>query len=56
VVLELLEPFAEQLRSRRYASLNLATHVFPSENHGSMAGVATSWGLRYLFDRLKVDA
>lgn len=52
LMLELVEPFVNQLASRRYPSLSLRSQVFPKETHGSIPGVALSWGLRSLFGTL----
>jgi uncharacterized protein len=48
-MVELLHPFAEQLRSRRYPNLELTVHVFPEEHHHSVYPAAVSRGLRVVF-------
>jgi uncharacterized protein len=50
-MVELLHPFAEQLRSRRYPSLELTVHVFPEEHHHSVYPAAVSRGLRVVFSK-----
>jgi len=52
VILEHARRFARQLAARRYPSLDLRFEVFPKETHGSIFGVAVSWGLRCLFGTL----
>jgi predicted alpha/beta superfamily hydrolase len=51
-ILEPAERFARRLAGRGYPSLSLRFEVFAKETHGSIGGVAVSWGLRSLFGTL----
>ena len=48
-MVELLDPFANALRGRRYPGLKLSTHVFPDETHTSVASAIVNRGLRVVF-------
>ena len=49
LMLELVVPFGEQLTARNYEGLELTTHVFENETHGSVYAPALNRGLRTLF-------
>ena len=48
-MVEVIEPFVEQLEQRDYDNLSLEFHIFPDETHGSTPPMAISRGLRTLF-------
>ena len=41
--------FAERVKARDYAGLELQTHVFEGEDHGSVLGATLSRGLRFIY-------
>lgn len=41
--------FADRLKSRDYPGLELRTHVFEGEDHGSVLGATLSRGLRFIY-------
>jgi len=41
--------FAERLKARDYAGMELRTHVFEGEDHGSVLGATLSRGLRFIY-------
>ncbi len=41
--------FAERLKARAYRGLDLQTHVFEGEDHGSVLGATLSRGLRFIY-------
>ncbi len=49
-MVEDLERLARRLRARNYPRLELATQVFPDENHNSVFPAALTRGLRWLFE------
>jgi predicted alpha/beta superfamily hydrolase len=48
-MVELLEPFAKTLASRKYPNLRLTSYVFPGETHSSVMSMIASRGLREVF-------
>ncbi|MDA8016270.1 MAG: alpha/beta hydrolase-fold protein [Thermoanaerobaculia bacterium] len=50
LMLEVVQPFVEQLRGRNYPGLDLTFHVFDHETHGSAPPMIISRGLRVVFD------